>query len=724
MRSMPDQRRAALSLTAALLIILGIITWRMRGPQPKPANAPGGEFSAMRALEAERATIGGRTPHPVGSPANRLVRDRIVARLESLGYVVNVQHTFACNAHANCATVENIIAHTPGQPSGPSVLMCAHYDSVYAGPGASDDGTGVAALLEIARAVRSEKFRNAVTFLIDDGEEAGLLGAEGFVADRVVADPVAAVINLEARGTSGPSALFETSSNNRWFLPLVANSLPHPITTSLFYGLYELLPNDTDMTVFRRAGLTGVNFAYLKNVIWYHTPLDDIDHVDLRSLQHHGDNALASLRALADTELRRTSNSNAVWFDVLGFFVISWPGKWTLIAAIASLVLAILAASLLVREALATWREIFIGIAAFVVALILSAGLAAFTTMWTPRDKWIAHPQALIVAAWTIGIAMTIAAIAFARRRANLDATFVAMAIAWNVLAVIVTVVLVDASYAFLIPGLALAMGAMLRATGNGNAILLATICAVIAAIIWFPFGVVLYDVLGRVSIIAIAFILALVATTFASLFARVPRGWCYGALAIVVVCLIVTRVLPVATNEQPRRVTLTYLDDEARTQWIASAPVADVNQPERLFPWYGSAMPMYYFTRAPKLPIAPVVITREANSIRIRSQRNADRVSLIVHATLPSIRVNGIAPPPQSARFRPSVASGWTRVFVFGSEAVVDVGRSTPVEVYGMDYSDSLPPEGHALEAARDAAKARASDSGDVTMTMRHTVL
>src|SRR5205809_6474348 len=109
MRSMPDQRRAALFVTAALLIILGIDFWRLKGPELKPANAPGGEFSALRAIQAERDTIGGREPHPVGSAANHAVRDRIVARLDALGYDTTVQRAFACNAHATCATVENII---------------------------------------------------------------------------------------------------------------------------------------------------------------------------------------------------------------------------------------------------------------------------------------------------------------------------------------------------------------------------------------------------------------------------------------------------------------------------------------------------------------------------------------------------------------------------------------------------------------------------------------
>ena len=309
---MDRNRRAALSVAAALLAVLIISQWRLRGPTPKSLNAPGNQFSAMRAFEAERATIGGRKPHPIGSAENRAIRDRIIARFESLGYETRLQRTFACDSHVNCATVENIIARTPDQLSGPTVLLSAHYDSVAAGPGASDDGTGVAALLEIARIARTERFRNPITFLIDDGEEAGLLGAEGFVADKSASGSIAAVINLEARGTSGTSYLFETSPNNRWFLPLVANALPHPVTTSLFFSIYELLPNDTDLTVFKRAGFAGVNFAYLRNVDFYHTPFDNIDHVDLRSLQHHGDNALAALRALGNTDLRRTREGNSV----------------------------------------------------------------------------------------------------------------------------------------------------------------------------------------------------------------------------------------------------------------------------------------------------------------------------------------------------------------------------------------------------------------------------
>ena len=719
---MSKQGRAALSVAAALLVIFGIVQWRMLGPAPKPPTAPANEFSAVRAIEVERATIGGTAPHPVGSDANRAVRDRIVAHLESLGYDANIQRTFSCNANNTCATVENIIARLPAQASGPSVLLCAHYDSVFAGPGASDDGIGVATLLEVARAVRTEKYRNPITFLIDDGEEAGLLGAEAFVADRASIEPVAAIVNVEARGTSGPSFMFETSRNNRWFVPIVARALPRPITTSLFYSIYELLPNDTDLTVFKRAGLTGINFGCIKNVVFYHTPLDDIDHVNLNTLQHHGDNALASLRAFANTELRRKSTSDEVWFDVLGFFVVAWPAKWTLIFVIASLVLAIIAASILVREEEATLREIAIGIGAFFAAILAPAAIAFGLNFILPRAEWIASPQLLVALAWILGIFVAVAIIAFARRRARFDAVFVAVAIVWNLLALVVTIALTGASYGFLVPGLALAIAATLIATGNGNETTLSVICAVVAAILWFPFGFTLYEALGRNGVVVIALLLALVATTFAALFDRLPRAIAIAAVAACVICVVVTIVRPTATDARPRRLNLSYLDEGARSRWLASAALPGM-QPERLFEWY-AIMPQYYTMNAPKLGLAPVAITREGNTIHVVSKRGADRVALAIHGRVPSLRINGVAPPPRTARFHSFLGEGWTRVFTYGSEMTVDLGSASAVDVVATDYVRGLPPEARDLAAGRAAVHAVQSDSGDVTITMTRAKL
>ena len=86
---------------------------------------------------------------------------------------------------------------------------------VPAAPGAADAGSGVAAILESARAFRSGPApRNDVILLFTDGEELGLLGARAFVEQHPWAKDVRVAVNFEARGTSGPAQMFETGPDN------------------------------------------------------------------------------------------------------------------------------------------------------------------------------------------------------------------------------------------------------------------------------------------------------------------------------------------------------------------------------------------------------------------------------------------------------------------------------------------------------------------------------
>src|SRR5581483_7420809 len=113
--------------------------------------------------------------------------------------------------------VENILAYIPGSSSnGKAVLLVAHYDGVEAGPGASDDAAGCAALLEAIRAIRARKtpLVHDVIALFTDGEESGLLGAAAFVREHRWAKDVAFALNFEARGTTGRSYMFETGPGN------------------------------------------------------------------------------------------------------------------------------------------------------------------------------------------------------------------------------------------------------------------------------------------------------------------------------------------------------------------------------------------------------------------------------------------------------------------------------------------------------------------------------
>ena len=109
--------------------------------------------------------------------------------------------------------------------------------------------------------------------LFTDGEEAGLLGATAFVDDPHWRDVAGVVINVEARGSNGQSFLFQTSPGDAGLIDLYARNAPRPATSSLYGEIYKILPNDTDLTPFLKAGLTGYNFAFVGEVAHYHTAL-------------------------------------------------------------------------------------------------------------------------------------------------------------------------------------------------------------------------------------------------------------------------------------------------------------------------------------------------------------------------------------------------------------------------------------------------------------------
>src|SRR4029077_6914987 len=113
-----------------------------------------------------------------------------------------------------------------------------------------------------------------IVLLIDEGEEAGLLGARLFVEEFPAAHAIRAVVNLDARGDSGASLMFETGAATDWSMRLFAHAVSRPTSNSLYYFIYKLLPNDTDFTVFKAAGYEGLNFALIGDVERYHTPQD------------------------------------------------------------------------------------------------------------------------------------------------------------------------------------------------------------------------------------------------------------------------------------------------------------------------------------------------------------------------------------------------------------------------------------------------------------------
>ena len=207
------------------------------------------------------------------------------------------------------------------------MVLMAHYDSVSSAPGAGDDASGVASILEIVRALKhGPPIQRDIIVLFTDGEEPGLLGAEAFAHAHPWMKDAGLILNFEARGNRGPSLLFETSQNNQPLIHFVARVAPYPIGSSLFYELYKILPNDTDFTVFRPAGIPGLNFAFGEGLEAYHSPLDTPDHLSLASLQHHGSYGLALTRHFGQLDLKalRNSQGDDVFFDWFGSRLVTY----------------------------------------------------------------------------------------------------------------------------------------------------------------------------------------------------------------------------------------------------------------------------------------------------------------------------------------------------------------------------------------------------------------
>src|SRR5690606_24229526 len=126
---------------------------------------------------------------------------------------------------------------------------------------------------------------------------------------------------------------------------IAAYTAARPSALSLSYEIYRLLPNDTDLTVLKGHGLQGMNFAFIGGVLRYHTPRDDLAHLDLGSVQHQGDAVLATARALLAADLPPPAPHNAHYVDIFGAVLLRWPA-WLDLPLAAVVLLALLATGL------------------------------------------------------------------------------------------------------------------------------------------------------------------------------------------------------------------------------------------------------------------------------------------------------------------------------------------------------------------------------------------
>ena len=368
-------RGARWALFSAMALWFAVSMLPNPRPVPAPVTSPAGDFSAERAMVHVAAIA--QKPHPMFSAERVRARDYVQGELGKLGLQPQIQsgegeHTRG-RSHSS-GPVENIVARLAGSANTRPLMLVAHYDSTANGPGAGDDAHGVAVLLETLRALRSgPALRNDVIFLITDGEERGLLGADVFMREHPWRNEPGVVLNFEARGTGGPSYMFETSEGNAWLIDALASAGPRAEATSVAYEIYRRMPNDTDMTLFKRGGLQGMNFAFIDHREFYHRPQDDVGHLDRRSVQENGNYALGLARIFGNRDLREPHSGNAIYFPTRLTPLVVYPGWWaTPLAWVAAVGLG--AATWFGRRVRGRW--IAAGLAMVATSAIFLAGVA------------------------------------------------------------------------------------------------------------------------------------------------------------------------------------------------------------------------------------------------------------------------------------------------------------------------------------------------------------
>lgn len=547
---------------AVIAFVTMLVLWRSAQPSPLPPDAPLTVFSAARAAVIQRAIA--FQPRPVGSPANAKARAVLRESLANAGFAVEEQHAFACGRHGACANVVNVVATREGTvPELQRVMLAAHHDSVPSSPGGSDDGMGTSAVVEAARALGAgPRTKRGLVILLTDAEEDGLVGAEAFAKHHPLIRHVGAVVNVDARGSTGASSMFETSKGNRWLVDLYARAVSRPSSSSLFYEVYRRMPNDTDFTVFRRTA-SGLSLANIENIARYHTPLDTFEGADPATLQHHGEQAVALARALADADvdLGAPPAGEAGWFDVLRLGVVVWPLPWT--QPIALVVFALVAVQAYRRRAFQPDRALLAGpavlVGALAVPLVLGLGLAAQGKLATP---WIGHPAPLLASLHFASICGGgMAASLFGARAPRV--AWASTWLGWAFLGVASAAVAPGAAWLFVVP--AFVAGVMPKRFS-------VVAPAAVTALLWIPIVPPLYEALGVFVPALLALPTAMILTTLAPVPA--PRG----ALAVPACAAIVLAVFglarPTFTPTHPQRLNvLTYqAADEPTSRVVAQA--------------------------------------------------------------------------------------------------------------------------------------------------------
>jgi hypothetical protein len=271
------------------LIVLAVL------PSVVPAQT---EFSQENATALLRRLVTEIGPRPMGSPAEQRALEFACDRLKDAGcdtaYIMRMEITGSVN------TTSGIAIGIHRGTSGRAILIGGHIDSAEPEvPGADDDGSGTAVVLECARVLSAKKTHSTLIFCTFGGEERGLEGSRYFTAhyhpldsidlmlqaDMANGTPVL-YIDPDSHGASAPPWLFKSAVTEFYRLGYSGLVYPHHFF-SVDYALTDGGAG-SDHESFLDRGIPAVDFTSDVDAP-IHTPRDNMENFHPDGLKRTGD---------------------------------------------------------------------------------------------------------------------------------------------------------------------------------------------------------------------------------------------------------------------------------------------------------------------------------------------------------------------------------------------------------------------------------------------------
>lgn len=274
-----------------------------------PCQSDRGEeaFSQERALDHLRYLAETVGPRPLGSPQEMAALTYFAERLAEYGCQVEWQRVTHAGAEKGESALNtssfNVIGRLPGEQQR-EIVIGAHIDSASPEiPGANDDGSGVATMIELARVMSLEPHAATIIFVAFCGEEFGLVGSKSFVAQYSL-DNVALMLQLDMTSNDSPLMLWidtRKAQTPEWLVAASIEAFHDLGYRNIDYPTFFQSMNNafggagSDHQPFLEKGIPAI--AFVSDVTFpIHTPNDTLEYFEPAGLERSGRLILELLR--------------------------------------------------------------------------------------------------------------------------------------------------------------------------------------------------------------------------------------------------------------------------------------------------------------------------------------------------------------------------------------------------------------------------------------------